>query len=56
MILSARLLSCRGRVQREGEVIRVVAEQLDDLTPWLSQIGRAVEEPDPRAFRARDFR
>ena len=38
-VLSASLLECRGRVQREGEVIHVVAERLHDLTPLLRTIG-----------------
>ena len=56
MVFAARMLSCRGRVQREGEVIHVVAEHLEDLTPWLSRIAQAARPPDTRVFRARDFR
>ena len=32
IVLSANMLRCRGRVQREGDVIHVVAEQLEDLS------------------------
>ena len=39
IVLSASMLECRGRVQREGDVIHVVAEQLDDLTPLLRSVG-----------------
>ena len=56
MVFAARMLSCRGRVQREGEVIHVVAEQLEDLTPWLSRVSQATQSADTRIFRARDFR
>ncbi len=40
--LAASMLECRGRIQREGEVIHVVADQLTDLTPLL--------RPDPDAI------
>jgi error-prone DNA polymerase len=43
LILSARMLSLRGRVQREGEVIHVVAETLEDLSPLLASLGRRDE-------------
>jgi hypothetical protein len=29
----------RGRVQRDGEVIHVVADELEDLTPPLRSVG-----------------
>ena len=45
-ILSARLLACRGRVQREGEVIHVVADALTDLTGLLHRLGER-ETPFP---------
>jgi error-prone DNA polymerase len=32
IVLSARMLHCHGRVQREGDVIHVVAVQLEDLS------------------------
>ena len=44
IVLSASMLECRGRVQREGDVIHVVAEQLDDLTPLLRSVGNR-EQP-----------
>ena len=37
IVLSAGMIACRGRVQREGEVIHVVAEQLTDLSDLLAQ-------------------
>ena len=39
VVLSASMLECRGRVQREGDVIHVVAEELSDLTPLLRTVG-----------------
>ncbi len=40
LILSAGMIGCRGRVQREGEVIHVVAEHLTDLSDRLRALGR----------------
>jgi error-prone DNA polymerase len=39
VVLSAGLLACRGRVQREGEVIHLIAEHLIDLTDLLRSVG-----------------
>jgi error-prone DNA polymerase len=52
-LLSATMLSCRGKLQKEGEVIHVVAEQITDLSELLRSVG-----DDSRAIRlsTRDFR
>ncbi|GGF18074.1 error-prone DNA polymerase 2 [Aliidongia dinghuensis] len=39
IILSASMLGVRGRVQREGQVIHVVCEEVEDLTPLLRSVG-----------------
>ena len=39
LVLSARMLTCRGRVQREGDVIHIIAERLIDLSYLLSGIA-----------------
>jgi error-prone DNA polymerase len=39
-VLTTSLLACHGRVQREGLVIHVIAERLEDLTPLLRGIAR----------------
>jgi error-prone DNA polymerase len=39
VILSDGLLACRGRVQREGEVIHLIAEHLIDLSDLLRSVG-----------------
>ncbi len=39
IVLSASMLACRGRVQREGDVIHVVAEQVEDLSDLLRSVG-----------------
>ena len=46
IVLSASMLACRGRVQREGDVIHVVAEQLEDLSDLLRSVGRR-QQPFP---------
>jgi error-prone DNA polymerase len=38
IVLSAGLLACHGRVQREGEVLHVVADWLEDLSSLLRSI------------------
>jgi error-prone DNA polymerase len=51
LILSARMLAVRGRVQQEGEVIHVVADTLEDLSPLLGGLGRAEEDFPLRSGR-----
>jgi error-prone DNA polymerase len=41
VVLGARLLGVRGRLQAESGVIHVVAEHLEDLTPLLADLGQA---------------
>ncbi|MDQ4136551.1 MAG: OB-fold nucleic acid binding domain-containing protein, partial [Pseudomonadota bacterium] len=43
LVLSASLVAARGRVQREGEVIHLVAEHLTDLTGLLRSLGEREE-------------
>ena len=40
LVLSAGMIACRGRVQRDGEVIHVVVEHLTDLSRELRSVGR----------------
>ncbi len=47
-VLNARLLGVDGRVQREGRVVHVVAEGLEDLTPELARLADAGPPPDAR--------
>ncbi len=37
------MVACRGRVQREGDVIHVVVEHLEDLTSLLRDVGNRDE-------------
>ncbi|MBS0560577.1 MAG: error-prone DNA polymerase [Proteobacteria bacterium] len=39
IVLASSMLGCRGTLQREGEVIHVVAEELTDLSALLSAVG-----------------
>jgi error-prone DNA polymerase len=50
LLLTAALLAARGRVQREGRVVHLIADGFRDLTGELRALGRASVPP------ARDFR
>jgi len=39
LVLSASMLACHGKVQREGDVIHVVADRLEDLSGLLRSVG-----------------
>jgi error-prone DNA polymerase len=58
LILSASTVACRGRVQREGEVIHIVAECLVDLSDRLRSLSyRHTEHPGAGIqVPIRDFR
>ncbi len=38
-VMTATMLAIRGRVQKEGIVIHLVADAITDLTPWLRDVG-----------------
>ena len=38
-VMSATMLAIKGRIQREGQVIHLVADMITDLTPMLRDIG-----------------
>ncbi|SEJ80516.1 error-prone DNA polymerase [Sphingobium sp. AP50] len=40
VVLGASMMGVRGQVQREGEVIHVVAQRLDDLSALLATVGK----------------
>ena len=40
LVLSAGMIACHGKVQREGEVIHVVTDRLEDLTGLLRSVGQ----------------
>jgi error-prone DNA polymerase len=39
VVMGAKFIRVTGRVQSESGVIHVVAEKLDDLTPWLGRLS-----------------
>ncbi len=39
LVLTASMIACHGRVQKEGGVTHVVTERLEDLTPLLREVG-----------------
>jgi error-prone DNA polymerase len=49
VILGARYVLVAGRVQEESGVIHVVAERLEDLTPWLARLAEHAGEIDALA-------
>jgi error-prone DNA polymerase len=67
VVLAANMIAVRGRVQREGEVVHLVAHHLTDLTATLASIreressephGRGDQlrhgaSPDPRVSRSK---
>jgi error-prone DNA polymerase len=69
-VYGAKLLACTGRLQREGQVIHLVAEGLEDRTAVLRRLHRgtprfrlpagrgdeAVHAGDDMRLRSRDFR
>ena len=52
LVLTASMLACRGKVQREGEVIHVIADHLTDLSALLRSVGGAGRRV-PAGARAR---
>ncbi len=48
IILSARMMAVHGRIQREGEVVHIVAHRLTDHSDALASVGdRDVTFPPP---------
>jgi len=47
LVLAARMIACRGKLQREGEVIHVIAEHLTDLSALLRGVAER-DAPDSR--------
>jgi len=45
-VLGASMMGVRGQVQREGDVIHVIAPRLDDLSGLLASVGRRADVAD----------
>ncbi len=56
IVLSSRFLGVRGVVQREGDVIHVVARTLEDLTPHLAVLSDYHAEMDSGLANADEVR
>jgi error-prone DNA polymerase len=57
IVMGARLVQCEGPVQREGEVIHVVARRLIDLSPLLRRLSDpGTSRPEDLVVQSRDFR
>src|SRR5262249_3590035 len=62
-VLGSRLMGVIGKLQREGQVVHVIAERIVDLSHHLDRLGLDPEEsalhqpgPDgPLPFHSRDF-
>ena len=55
-VLGARLILVRGRIQRTGDIVHLVADRLEDLTGWLDLLtpdDRTAPAPGPVAFPQR---
>jgi error-prone DNA polymerase len=52
-LLSATMLACRGKLQKEGEVIHVIADEITDLSTLLRSVG---ENTNAIRLSTRDFR
>jgi error-prone DNA polymerase len=46
IVLGSSMMGVRGQVQREGEVIHVIAQRLDDLSPLLASVGNRADVAD----------
>jgi error-prone DNA polymerase len=47
LVLTASMIACHGKLQKEGEVIHVIAEHLTDLSGLLRSVGDRDDEPFP---------
>ncbi len=56
VVLGARAMGVTGRVQREGEVIHVVADRLEDLSHLLMTLSEDYAEAAEAYARADEFR
>lgn len=47
-VIAGRCLKITGRLQRDGDVVHVVAERIDDVSHLLDRIAEAIELPPAR--------
>jgi len=46
VVLGASMMGVRGQVQREGKVVHVIAQRLDDLSALLASVGSRADVAD----------
>jgi error-prone DNA polymerase len=46
VVMGSRFIRVRGRVQSESGVIHIIAEHIEDLTPWLSELSEGFRALD----------
>ena len=51
-VIAGRLLRVTGRIEREGQVVHVIAERIEDISLMLSSLGRPATDPDDRQAEA----
>jgi error-prone DNA polymerase len=60
IVLTAGMIAVQGRIQREGDVVHLVAHRLEDLSATLASVGERDTDPcEPREgikVKSRDFR
>jgi error-prone DNA polymerase len=56
LVLNASMLACHGRVQREGEVIHVITDRIEDLSGLLCSVGEREEALTVRTGRGDEVR
>ena len=47
LVLTASMIACRGKLQKEGEVIHVIAEHMTNLSGMLRSVGERDDRPFP---------
>ena len=50
VVMGARLVAATGKVQNESNVVHLIAERLDDLTPMLSLLSKHAPAEKPPRF------
>jgi len=54
VVMGARLILIRGRLQRHEDIIHLVAEYLEDRSEWLSRLAEEAAPPMPIAIAQAD--
>ena len=53
-VIAGRMLRVTGRLQSEGDVIHVIAEVIEDISPLLDQLLAPAPEAEPEALSRED--